>query len=334
MADAPTPDSSSASNSATEATLARNTLDLSYERLTAGSRTFRFASYFLPRDCRDDAAVVYSFCRLVDDLADDAPSIEQATADLQQVRDELRGMATPRAIVAAYAQVASRTGISPDVAEALIQGVLSDQRVVRVQTDAELLTYCYQVASTVGLMMCGVLGVRDARALAHAVDLGLAMQLTNICRDVADDARMNRVYLPEERLRAAGTSSEALIQGISGRDAIARVVRDLLDRAEHHYRSADEGMRWIPFRARLAIVIAARTYRAIGVRLLAHGADAMAGRTVVPFTGKVYWAARAMLSFVTPRIQGWLPFPKHDARLHVGIPPWPGVHNNAGALPP
>jgi 15-cis-phytoene synthase len=205
MADAPKPDDPSANAIYAAAAVTRVTLDLSYERLTAGSKTFRFASYFLPRDCRNDAAIVYSFCRLVDDLADDAPSMEQATTDLQQVRDELQGKATARAIVAAYADVAARTGISPDVAEALIQGVLSDQRLVRVQTDAELLTYCYQVASTVGLMMCGVLGVRDPRALAHAVDLGLAMQLTNICRDVADDARMNRVYLPEERLRAAGT---------------------------------------------------------------------------------------------------------------------------------
>jgi phytoene synthase len=334
MADVSKTADPSATAMVSAASVTSQTLDLSYERLTAGSKTFRFASYFLPRDCRNDAAVVYSFCRLVDDLADDAPSIAQATTDLQQVREELQGRAAARPIVAAYAHVAARTMISPEVAEALIQGVLSDQRVVRVQTDAELLTYCYQVASTVGLMMCGVLGVRDPRALAHAVDLGLAMQLTNICRDVADDARMNRVYLPEERLRAAGTSSEALIQGMAGRDAIARVVRDLLARAEQHYQSADEGMRWIPFRARLAIVIAARTYRAIGVRLLAQGADAMAGRTVVPFTGKVYWAARALVSFLLPRIQGWLPFPKHDARLHLGIPPWPGVHSEARVLAP
>jgi phytoene synthase len=334
MADALSPADHSTTMLVPSATSPSQTLELSYERLTAGSKTFRFASYFLPRDCRNDAAVVYSFCRLVDDLADDAPSIEQATTDLQLVRDELQGRTTARPIVAAYMAVASRTHISAEVAEALIQGVLSDQRVVRIQNDAELLTYCYQVASTVGLMMCGVLGVRDPRALAHAVDLGLAMQLTNICRDVADDARMNRVYLPEERLREAGTSSEAIIQGVAGRDAIARVVRDLLARAEQHYQSADEGMRWIPWRARLAIVIAARTYRAIGMRLLANGADAMAGRTVVPFTGKLYWAARALLAFILPRIQGWLPFPTHDARLHAGIPPWPGVHSEARILPP
>ena len=334
MADAPSPADSSATELVPAAPSSSNTLDLSYERLTAGSKTFRFASYFLPRDCRNDAAVVYSFCRLVDDLADDAPSIEQATTDLQHVRDELQGRSAARPIIAAYMNVASRTHISPEVAEALIQGVLSDQRVVRMKTDAELLTYCYQVASTVGLMMCGVLGVRDPRALVHAVDLGLAMQLTNICRDVADDARMNRVYLPEARLQAAGTSSEALVQGVAGREAIASVVRDLLARAEQHYQSADEGMRWIPLRARLAIVIAARTYRAIGVRLLANGADAMAGRTVVPFTGKLYWAARAIMAFMLPRIQGWLPFPKHEARLHTGIPPWPGVHSEARTLPP
>lgn len=334
MADAPRPADPSATQLVSVASSSSTTLELSYERLTAGSKTFRFASYFLPRDCRNDAAVVYSFCRLVDDLADDAPSMEQATTDLQQVRDELQGRATARPIVAAYSAVAARTHISPEVAEALIQGVLSDQRVVRVQTDAELLTYCYQVASTVGLMMCGVLGVRDPRALVHAVDLGLAMQLTNICRDVADDARMNRVYLPEARLRAAGASSEALVQGVAGREAVARVVRDLLARSEQHYQSADEGMRWIPLRARLAIVIAARTYRAIGVRLLANGADAMAGRTVVPFTGKLYWAGRALVAFILPRIQGWLPFPKHDARLHTGIPPWPGVHSEARILPP
>src|SRR5690606_4571262 len=154
----------------------------------------------------------------------------------------------------------------------------------------------------------------DARALAHAVDLGIAMQLTNICRDVAEDASRGRVYLPRCRLEAAGTSPEEIVSGRAAPAKVAAVVRDLLDLADAYYESADAGMRFIPDRARLAILVASRIYRAIGWRLRRRGGDALAGRTVVPAHEKAAWvfvAFAAWLATVLSRARR-----EHRSELH------------------
>lgn len=313
---------------------AETALALSYERLTNGSRSFRLASYFLPFAVRDDAARVYSFCRLVDDLGDDAPDVETATTDLQGVRNSLAAGDTSAGIVGEYAKVARRTGISPRTADELIAGVLSDQTTVRVADDAELLLYAYRVASTVGLMMCGVLGVSDPRALPHAVDLGLAMQITNICRDVLEDSRMNRVYLPADRLEQAGSCSDALVEQTASEQAVARVVADLLALADRHYDSAEAGMRFIPWRARLAIVVAARVYRSIGRKLARNHYNALAGRTVVHPAMRVMTALWACVAFMKPRIQGWSRYRGHSAALHALLPAeLPGIDGPTPAPP-
>lgn len=298
----------------------------SRETLAEGSKSFRFAGRFLPSASLDDAAIVYSFCRLVDDLVDEAPSPDVARADLDAVSAELRGDTPARPLIAAFSEVIDRCEIHPDAPKQLIEGMLSDLGIVRVRNDAELVQYSYRVASTVGLMMCGVIGVRDPIALPHAIDLGVAMQITNICRDVLEDARMGRTYVPEERLIAAGTSPDALVHGSADRAAVAGVVRDLLELADRYYRSADYGMRFIPFRTRFAIVVASRVYRAIGVKLRRNGCDALAGRTVVSTVSKVSWALRAAGTFLGPRVAGYGQYAEHDARLHHALAGLPGVN--------
>ncbi len=240
------------------------------------ARTFRMASWFLPAAIRAEVAVVYAFCRQLDELAD----TEGNASALAEIADELRGAAA-RPLVAAYLSIAEKYAIPKHVAEDLLAGVRSDLHRVRVQDDAELRKYAYRVAGTVGWMMACMLGVRDPQALPLAVDLGIGMQLTNIARDVAEDARIDRIYLPERRLLAEGILPESLVQGAADREAVARVVRDVLTLAEVHYANADQGMRYLPWRARWAIFVAARGYRAIGRKLLAAGGDALAGRTVL-----------------------------------------------------
>lgn len=287
--------------------------------LAVGSKTFAFAGWFLPSDRRADAALLYTFCRYVDDLADDSADSVAARSALARVQDELSG-AEPRPLVAALLAMFTRRGVKPTYAVELVNGVLSDLDGVAVADDAELLRYCYRVASTVGLMMCGVLGVSDPAALPHAIDLGLAMQLTNICRDVREDAGNGRVYLPASRLAAAGFSGGPS-DLLGAREPVRRVVADLLALAERYYQSGDDGMRAIPARTRFAIVIASRVYRAIGLRLARLGGDPLIGRTVVPLGEKLVWAVRAAAHFVVglaPR--GATP---HDASLHqhlVGLP--------------
>ncbi len=292
--------------------------------LAAGSKTFRFASFFLAPDRRADAALLYRFCRHVDDVADESEDAEAARAGLARLTDELTGRVPARPLIAETLTLFRRRDIDVRYALELIVGVASDLETVRVRDDAELVRYAYRVAGTVGLMMCGVLGVKDPEALAHAVDLGVGMQITNICRDVAEDARLGRVYLPATRLRATGIS--ATPDGVAtSREGVQVVVLDLLSLADRYYTSGEEGLRFIPTRARLAILVAARLYRAIGVVLRRRHGDALAGRTVVPFAGKVLFSMLALLSFPGLSRRRL----SHRPALHQAIAGWPGADSRA-----
>lgn len=266
----------------------------SREVLAERARSFRWAAAFLPRRRHDEAAILYAFCRAVDDAADESADRATAARALTRLEDALCTEEDGRTVAGAVRVLIARGDVPESAALQLIEGARSDLSMVRVADDGELIRYCYRVAGTVGLMMCSVLGVDDPRAFPHAIDLGIAMQLTNICRDVLEDAAIGRVYLPADRLHAMGTTQDAILTGTADRRAVARVVCDLLGLAEAYYASADAGLRFIPFRARLAILVASRLYRAIGLRLLRRGGDALRGRTVVPWWSKIAWVARAV----------------------------------------
>ena len=251
--------------------------------LSRHAKSFRLASLFLPRERANDAAVVYSFCRLVDDAVDEAPSIDEAKRQADLLRSELVGDRNPREEVAAFLDVAQRCSIPLYVAHDLMDGVCSDLGSVAVHDQHELAQYCYRVAGTVGLMMCGVIGVRDPKAFPYAVDLGLGMQITNICRDVLEDARRGRVYIPAQYLREYGVSHQEILDESIDTRILSQVICSLLDVAEQCYNRAYLGMHYIPAKTRLAILIALRVYRSIGRRLRhVHQGNAFHGRTVVP----------------------------------------------------
>jgi len=296
--------------------------------LARHARSFRFAGLFLPGDRLDTAAVVYAFCRAVDDAVDEAPSLLAAQAEAAALQAELHGRAPPRPTVAAFLAVARREGIDVRYAAELVQGVASDAVArLAVADDEELLRYCYRVAGTVGGLMCGVLGVRDPRAVPHAVDLGIGMQLTNICRDVLEDAHKGRVYLPATRLGDAGIDASTFIDDVVARResvvATARVVRALLNVADRYYASAEAGMRFIPARSRLAILVASRVYRAIGTKLLARDADALQGRMATTLLEKVGCALGALVAFLVPSAASSAA--SHNASLHVPLRGLPGA---------
>ena len=287
--------------------------------LAKHGRTFNLAGRLLPSAHRDDAAVVYALCRLADDLADDAPNARIARAELDTLESELRGETSGRPVVEAFLEVCQRKNIDPQAANYLLRGLRSDLEPVSLQSDEELIRYSYCVAGTVGLMMCGVIGVTDQAALPHAIDLGIGMQITNICRDVLEDAERGRVYLPNDRLINAGTSAEALLSGDSTPEAIRMVVIDLLQLAEAYYQSADDGMHYIPWRARTAIMCASRMYREIGRRIVTREIDVMAGRTWVPMHRKIglIWQGLCRSPFVRAEA--------HQASLHQAIEGFPGA---------
>lgn len=289
--------------------------------LSAHGKSFRFAGAFLDNDRLDDAAVVYAFCRAVDDAVDEASSVEEARAAATALQNELAGEAPPRAVVRAFFEVARRRDIDVGYARELVTGVASDAvAAVRVEDDGGLLRYCYRVAGTVGGLMCGVLGVTEKQALPFAIDLGVAMQLTNICRDVLEDAEKNRRYLPQTRLhKEGGVGSVAAIVDGRDRDAVKAVVKDLLALAEVYYESGEVGLRFIPWRSRFGIFVAARLYRAIGRKLLRRGGDPLDGRVSTTLLEKLALATAATVSFFALPARG-----EHHAGLHTALQGLPG----------
>ena len=294
--------------------------------LARHARSFRLAGRFLPGQQLDEAAVLYSFCRTIDDAVDEAPDLQTARAALAALSAEFSGTRPAGQQVGAWLEIQRRRRVPPHAARDLLAGMHADLDEVRIADDAALTRYSYQVAGTVGLMMCGVLGVTSPVAWSHAVALGVGMQITNICRDVVEDAGRGRIYLPARRLRAAGIHDDQLLNGTADRTALAGVISDLLELAEENYAYAQAGMHHIPWRARPGILIAGRVYRAIGLRLRrVYGCDPTHGRTITTPLEKLGAVLSGAVSFFhpvtlgliagrvpTPQTQPFLP-PLHDS---------------------
>jgi 15-cis-phytoene synthase len=238
------------------------------------SKSFALATRLLSRDEGDDIAALYAWCRRADD-AIDVPGVEAPAVALARLERELdclyAGEEQRESVLSAFQRVVQKKRIPEEYPRALLRGLAMDVANVRYATLEELLHYCFNVAGTVGLMSCHVFGLTDARALERAAHLGIAMQLTNVSRDVLEDSRNGRVYLPERLLSTRRAGSRAI------RGALAK----LFDVAEQYYRSADRGIRALPWRAALAVRIARLVYSAIGRRIRANGYDVLRGRTVV-----------------------------------------------------
>jgi len=270
------------------------------ETLARNSKSFHFASLALPRRCRAEAAVLYAWCRAADDAIDLAPR-EACPEHLARLRRDLDGVYGGQQqqdpVLAAFQEVVVERGIPREYPADLLAGLGMDITTDHYDTLGELLGYCFRVAGTVGLMMCHVMGVSSRGALRHAAHLGIAMQLTNICRDVREDWDRGRLYLPLDLLRRAGAPDldsqigRALPE--SARGPAAAVVRDLLQEADSFYRSADGGIGALSPRCALAVRTARLVYAAIGDRLAARRYDALAGRAVVPLSRKVVLLFRA-----------------------------------------
>jgi 15-cis-phytoene synthase len=282
------------------------------ETLARNSKSFHFASLMLPRACRAEAAVLYAWCRAADDAIDLAPPAEcpehlaRLERDLESV---YAGLPQSDLVLAAFQQVVRAREIPREYPAELLAGLAMDIHTDRYATLNDLLQYGFRVAGTVGLMMCHVMGVSTPAALRNAAHLGIAMQLTNICRDVREDWDRCRLYLPLDMLASAGAPGlDRHLGGAlpdAGRGAVADVVRQLLDEAERYYRSADRGIPALPPRCALGVRTARLVYAAIGHRLAARRYDALSGRAVVPLTHKIGLlglAATATLVEAVPRL--------------------------------
>ena len=265
------------------------------ESLRKGSQSFHAASLLLPRRVRRPAQAVYAFCRAADDLVDNNGDPQSGVAVLNRRLDAIyRGMPQEYPEDRAFAGIARRFAIPRAVPQAMLEGFLWDAENRTYETFDDVLAYAARVAGTVGVMMAMLMGVRDRNTFARACELGLAMQLTNIARDVGEDARKGRVYLPTDWLREAGLSPDRLTARPVFSPALAKVVERLLAEADGLYRRANSGLAGLPIDCRIAIGAAARIYRSIGDRVTGNGFDSVSVRAVTSRGEKIAIAGSAV----------------------------------------
>ena len=259
-------------------------------------RTFYFASLFLAKEQAKRAELLYGLCREIDDIADLSADREQARHFLEQLRSALRKRDCSHPLVAIALEL--QPELIPEPLDELLLGVLSDLDSVRIKNESELQRYCYQVAGTVGLMMCGVLSVTNPRATGHAADLGIAMQLTNIARDVVEDAKNDRRYLPRSLVGEIDPVSIVAPDTVQ-KSCLQAAVKQILFKASNLYDSGLAGLPFLPFRARFSILVAAMSYRQIGDLLAERDYDLWSGRISTTRWQKIRIALRALFIFLT-----------------------------------
>ena len=267
-------------------------------------RTFFFASRFLPSDRRRATYAAYAFCRIADDIVDRAPATGLAAAARALDAWEAELDAPTHPVAVAFAAARARYGVPAAPARDLLEGVRMDLAPRRYATWEELRVYCYRVAGTVGLIAAPILGCDDDAALASAVDLGVAMQLTNILRDVAEDAAMGRLYLPLDDLATYGCDPEAILGGRASGNLPGLVAFEIA-RARALYDSGRAGVPALCPAGQWTALASAHLYGKILHRIEEQGHDVFAGRAHVPTRRKL----RAMPTVAAAFVGLYLPSP-------------------------
>ncbi len=266
-----------------------------------GSRSFFAASLLLPAAVRRPAYALYAFCRLADDAVDRPDRQANALGMLRERLDRAyRGSPFDLPADRAFAAVVSGHAIPRAVPEALIEGLEWDAEGRRYEDIGDLRAYAARVAGTVGAMMTLLMGARAPATVARACDLGVAMQLTNIARDVGEDARAGRVYLPRRWLRDAGIDPEAFLAAPAFSPSLGTVVARLLAVADELYARSLPGITALPLACRPAIHAARLLYAEIGREVERNGLDSVSRRAVVPTGRKLRRLGPALAATLIP----------------------------------
>jgi phytoene synthase len=268
-------------------------VDESGRIIAQGSKSFRFASQIFAEKTRGRSWLLYAWCRACDDVTDgqtlghDAVAPDNPAERIAFLRsktaDALAGRPTGLAAFDAFATVASECAIPASLAGDHLAGFERDATGWTPATEGELLSYCYQVAGAVGVMMAHVMGVAssDSDTLNRAADLGIAFQLANISRDIVEDAKVGRRYLPDDWLSEEGLAGTDLADP-AHRPALARLARRLATLADRYRASSNVGAARLPFRSRWAVNSAARIYGTVATRAVQLGERAWDKRISIP----------------------------------------------------
>ena len=251
------------------------------EIIYKSSKSFFWASRFLSSDTLQKVINIYSFCRIHDDIVDENLDSNNAENKFKREIEELKE------IIKSY-------GISDDIISELMLGINSDIDFKRYKNNKELLRYCYRVAGVVGLMMTKALKIESEEANFYAIDLGIAMQLTNISRDIMQDFNNQRIYLPED----TGITQETLsIKNDENNRRIKQEVNKILLKSDIYYKSSLNGFRYIPIKSRLSILVALRIYEAIGIKIKRSGTKFLEENIYIKIHEKVFIVLKTLLEF-------------------------------------
>lgn len=264
--------------------------------LREGSRSFHAASLLLPPQVRDDASAVYAWCRVGDHAVDRGPDPSAALISVRSGLERAYGGSPEGPVERAFASVVARNAIPRSVPETMLEGFQWDVEGRTYDDDAQTLDYCVRVGSTVGVMMTLLMERADAATLRDACRLGMAMQLTNIARDVGEDARVGRLYLPLAWLRQEEVEIDAWLGDPSPARGVLAVVRRILAYADALYAAAWPGIERLPARCRPAIRAAALVYANIGRKVREAGYDSVSSRAWTTRPEKLRLLAAAALA--------------------------------------
>jgi len=287
----------------------------SREIIEKGSKSFATAARLFDTKTRDHATMLYAWCRYCDDVIDGqemgfgqkTPSKETQQASLERLYTDTKramsGADITEPVYLALQRVTQECEIPEQHPLELLEGFAMDVDERQYLSLDDTLTYCYHVAGVVGVMMAMIMGVRDAQTLHRACDLGLAFQLTNICRDVMEDASVGRIYLPLDWLDEAGVPQDPS-RFVDHKPAVYDVVRRVLAEADRYYASSLEGLPSLSFRSAWAIAAARNVYREIGLRIKDRGVTALDSRSIISKNRKLFLAGlgggRALISRFAP----------------------------------
>lgn len=277
------------------------------DMIKTGSHSFYSASLLLPEALREGAYALYGFCRLSDDAVDVDGGQSQAIARLRSRLDGIYGgRPEPEAPDRCLADVVRTYGIPQAVFDALLEGFEWDVAGRRYETLAEVEAYGERVAGSVGAMMAALMGVRTPAMVERACDLGVAMQLTNIARDVGEDARQGRLYLPRMWFDEMGIDPDSWLANPCFTPEIGVLTERLLARAEILYRKADQAIARLPATVRPAIYAARLLYAEIGKVIKSHSYDSITRRASTTAARKAWLVGAAMQKAARPAPKGVL----------------------------
>lgn len=291
-------------------------VNYSRERIEKGSKSFAAAARLFDPDTRAYAYMLYAWCRHCDDVidgqelgfADGKTDRESAILRLEELRRKTRAAVRgewDEMVFGALHRVVSERGLPERYLLDHLDGFAMDVEGRHYASLDDTLSYCYHVAGVVGVMMAIIMGVRDVATLDRASDLGIAFQLTNITRDVMDDAAIGRVYLPEDWLVEAGVRPGAVADP-DNREAVHEVTERLLGVSDRFYVSARHGIKSLSFRSAWAIASARFVYRDIGRIVRSHGAAAWDSRARISRSRKLYGIARSLATIARSHAHGRL----------------------------